>query len=77
MATAGIAGADTALSSHEQKQDTRIWQVRQVVRDLYHQEAYDRYQIDLLTCEPQPDCRNGVSLVWQMLGDGWQGWPKP
>jgi len=75
LATAGFAGAG-GLSTHEKKQDLQIWQVRKVVRDLYHAQAYDSYRLDLLTCEPQPDCRGGVELAWQMLGDGWDGWPE-
>lgn len=73
LGAAGMAGTG---SSHEAKQDLRIWQARTVIRQLWYRNAKLEYRLNLLTCEPQPDCRGGVELTWQMLGDQWTGWPQ-
>ena len=74
LGTAGFAGADTAglLSYHEQKQDTKIAELRHAVKQLWRSDQWNTYRLDMADCNNDA-CRQQVQY-WFDNSEGWPGW---
>lgn len=72
LAAAGYATAGGDLSFHEQSQDTKIQQLRTVVKRLYISDAYNTYRLDLADCTTRA-CRDRVTFAYNN-SEQWPGW---